>query len=259
MITSNDVWNNFNVTMSISQSLDKEDPKIVTMQVGSMPTNIGSPLQCKKIVFSLGKNFQPPLAVTFMWDGAELYFNYFKDQYNTKKTYALNSWKRILLEEKEFMDTSYVRVLHKLARNGKLNDDEKKSLMYAIIYQIFVGLYKYRSFNENNPTIYNEPDFKFLCTFINGISQSALYQDIHDRVKQGNAPTKEEFVKAMNNFFTKKQEEENKLQNSQNSNDVSNNNKFVNVSDDGEKNGCCDECISLKDCCVSIKSCFGGE
>ena len=91
MITSNDVWNNFNVTMSISQSLDNEDPKNVTMQAGSMPTKIGSPLQCKKIVFSLGKNFQPPLAVTFMWDGTELYFNYFKDQRNAKKIYALNS------------------------------------------------------------------------------------------------------------------------------------------------------------------------
>ena len=65
---------------------------------------------------------------------------------------------------------------------------------------------------------------------------------------------------ARDDVFKNKRNEENEPQNNQNSNNVSNNNnnndEFVNVSDDGEKNGCCDECISLKDCCVSIKSCF---
>lgn len=259
MSTSNDVWNNFNVTMSISQSLDKEDPKIVTMQVESAPTNIGSPLQCKKIVFSLGKNFQPPLAVTFMWDGAELYFNYFKDQHNAKKTYAFNSWKRIPLEEKGFMDTSYVRVLHRLAGNGELNDNEKKLLMLSIINNIHSWLYDDLCYVEDNPTIFNKSDYDSLDKFTDGILKSASYNNIHDDVKQGNPCTREDFVKAMNNFFTKKHEEENKQQNNQNVSNFYNNNAFVNVSDDAEKNGCYDECISLKNCWSSIKSCFGGE
>ena len=75
MNASDDAWNNFNVTMSISQSLDKEDPNSVKMQAGSMPTNIGFPSQCKKIVLSLGKNFQPPLVVTFMLPLTILFLN----------------------------------------------------------------------------------------------------------------------------------------------------------------------------------------
>ena len=260
MSTSNDAWNGFNVTMSISQSLDDED-----LNVAKKTTNIGSPVQCKKIVFSLGENFKPPLAVAFMWDGAELYFNYFKDQRNAKKIYASDSWKRLPLEDKTFMDTSYVRVLYKLAVKGELDNDEKKLLMYAIIYQICASLYNDRSFNESNPTISNQSDLESLRIFIKGISESALYNDIHDIVKQGDAPKQEEFVEAMNNFFTKKQEEANEQQNNQNLNTDNNTNNFNHGYDNNKKNeinnnGYCDKCITgLGNCWNSVKSCFGGE
>ena len=255
MSTSNDPWNGFNVTMSISQSLDDED-----LNVAKKTTNIGSPVQCKKIVFSLGENFQPPLAVAFMWDGAELYYNYFKDQRNAKKIYAFNSWKRLPLEEEGFMKTSYVRVLHRLAGNEKeLNNNEKKLLMFSIINNIYACLYEDLYYAEDNQTT----DGNSLYTFIDSISRSELYYDIHDNVKEDQPCTKAKFVEEMNNFFTKKQEKENKQQNNQDDNDVSNNDNVIeknNKSGNGQGNGCLNTCTTcLENCWNSIKSCFGGE
>ena len=227
MSTSNDAWNGFNVTMSISQSLDDED-----LNVAKKTTNIGSPVQCKKIVFSLGENFKPPLAVAFMWDGAELYYNYFKDQRNAKKIYALNFWDRFPLEDETFMDTSYVRVLYKLAVKGELDNDEKKLLMFSIINNIYKYLYDVPFFNEDNPTT----DCDSLKTFIDGMSQSALYKKIHDKIKSEPQCTKEEFVEAMNNFFTKKQEEANEQQNNQNLNTGNSTNNFNYGYDNNKKN-----------------------
>ena len=296
MSASNDAWNGFNVTMSISQSLDDEDPKKVEAQLENKIAicdldNVGN---CKKIDFSLDENFQPPLTVTFMWDGDGLYFNYFKHN-SGLKTYALNSWKRFTLEDETFMDTSYVRVLYKLAVKGELDNDEKKLLMFSIINNIYKYLYDVPCFNEDNPTT----DCDSLKTFIDGMSQSALYKKIHDEVKKGDLCTKEEFVKAMNNFFTKKQEKENEQQNNQILNTGNSTNNFNNGYDNDEKNkinqeeenkpqnnknlnnnntnnfnhgydnnkkneinnnGYCDKCITgLGNCWNSVKSCFGGE
>ena len=236
MSTSNDAWNGFNVTMSISQSLDDEDPKKVEAQLENKIAicdldNVGN---CKKIDFSLDENFQPPLTVTFMWDGDGLYFNYFKHN-SGLKTYAFNSWKRFTLGEKKCMNTSYVRVLYKLAVKGELDNDEKKLLMFSIINDIYASLYQDECYDEDNPTICNESDCDSLGTFITGILESALYNNIHDNVKTDLPCTKEKFVEEMNNFFTKNQEEENKQQNSQNLNNNSTNNLNYGY-DNNEKN-----------------------
>lgn len=270
-INYDDIFNHeMTVKMSIYESLEDSDPKNYYVPPKNQPLdNVNN---CKKIDFTLHtKHFASPLTITFMWNGDKLYFNYFRNQQSTK-TYAFNSWRPFNLESECNRRTSAIRVLHRLAVNGKLNDNEKKLLMLAMIYQISAYV------QGNNYTIWHTEDCKTISEipldFIDKVQETNTYNDIRDEVKQDKLCTKKDFTEKMNSFFKKQQQQDTLKSDILPKNIAKNINFFDALQDEifdpldddlydalvDAKNRCLNDCVTcLNNCWASIKSRFGGE
>lgn len=267
---NNGLLNKMNVVIDTNSTWDKnapiyyqnweEDPLLIK---NKDPLLIKNTSVCRKIDVTLSEEcLKPRLTITFMWYGDNLYYNYYIYDQGVKK-YALGSWQQEDLTDTETLNVSFIRLLYKLACDAQLNQDEQNLLMAAKICNILnaireLGLQEQHAILNDNKAVF---------AFLDKLFKTQAYKDIHDRVKQGNAPTTEAFVEAMNSFFTNKQKEENKRQNNQNLNINNSTNNFNYGYDNNEKNkinnnkhdgnGYCDKCITgLENCWNSVKSCF---